>query len=85
MKRRRPEHLPSSSGKKSAVGTGEHCPDSGWWYPVQPELAKVPTADTSGARFIGEGSVMPAMGGKPVLWGRGQEQSTVKMFEELPR
>ena len=85
MKRRRPEHLAPSSGEKTAVRTGEHCPDSGWWYPVQPELAKVLTADTSGARFIGEGSVMPAVGGKPILWLRGQEQSTVRIFEELTR
>ena len=85
MKRRRPEHLAPSSAEKTAVCTGEHCPDSGWWYPVQPELAKVLRADTSGARFIGEGSVMPAVGGKPILWRRGQEQSTVRMFEELAR
>lgn len=85
MKRRRPEQLAPSSSEKTAVRTGEHCPDSGWWYPVQPELANVLTADTSGARFIGEGSVMPAVGGKPILWLRGQEQLTVKMFEELTR
>lgn len=85
MKRRRPDHLAPSSAEKTAVRTGEHCPDSGWWYPDQPDLAKVLTADTSGARFIGEGSVMPAIGGKPILWLRGQEQPTVRMFEEPAR
>lgn len=85
MKRRRPEQLAPSSAEKTAVRTGEHCPDSGWWYPVQPEVVKVLTVGTSGARFIGEGSVMPAIGGKPILWLPGQEQATVRMFEELGR
>jgi hypothetical protein len=85
MKRRRPEHLAPSFAENAAVSTGEHCPDTGWWYPAPSEVATVLTADTSGARFIGEGSVMPAVGGKPVLWLRGQERSAVKMFEMLAR
>jgi hypothetical protein len=83
MKRRHPD-APSST-EKAAVRTGEHCPDSGWWHPVQPEVATALVADASGARFIGEGSVMPAAGGKPTLWRRGQEQSTVRVIKELAR
>jgi hypothetical protein len=85
MKRRGPEDFVPSATEKGAARTGEHCPDSGWWYPAPSGLAKLLTADTSGARFIGEGSVMPAVGGRPIFWIRAQEQSTVKMFEKLPR
>jgi hypothetical protein len=85
MKRRRPEHLAPSSAEKAAVRTGEHCPESGWWYPAPSEPARALTVNISGARFIGEGSVMPAVEGRPTFWFRGQEQSTVRMFEELAR
>jgi hypothetical protein len=75
MKRRRPEHFAPSSQEKATVRTGAHCPDSGWWYPAPPEPANVSTAGTSGARFIGEGSLMPAVGGKPVVWLRGVSEA----------
>ncbi|MFF2315259.1 hypothetical protein ACFVTE_03220 [Arthrobacter sp. NPDC058097] len=45
-----------------AVRTGEHCPQSGWWVPLGSG------SDGADARFIGEGSVMPAVGAGPALW-----------------
>lgn len=85
MKRRRLEQPAPFSTATTIVHTGEHCPDSGWWYPAGPEVAQVRTADTSGTRFIAEGSVMPALAGKPVRWLRGEGRSIVRMFEELAR
>ena len=39
--------------------TGEHCPVSGWW---------AVESEPKAARFIGEGSVMPAHHGVAVSW-----------------
>jgi hypothetical protein len=64
MKRRRPAVLDHAQAGSLAVRTGEHCPESGWWYPVQPE--KAGTALPS--RFVGQGSVMPAVAGAPAFW-----------------
>ena len=44
------------------VRTGEHCPQSGWWAP----LGSV--NDGADERFIGEGSLMPAVAAGPTLW-----------------
>ncbi|MFE5837626.1 hypothetical protein [Arthrobacter sp. NPDC056493] len=57
-----------------AVRTGEHCPQTGWWYPLQSaSVGAGPAEPTSAAtgpapRFVGQGSVMPAVGGSPSLW-----------------
>lgn len=64
MKRRRPAYLAATGTEALAVRTGEHCPESGWWFPAQRELGEAPAAD----RYISEGSVMPANSGAPALW-----------------
>lgn len=64
MKRRRPAYPATASAEALAVRTGEHCPESGWWFPAQRELVEAPSA----ARYISEGSVMPANSGVPALW-----------------
>lgn len=46
---------------KSSLRTGDHCSSSGWW---------APEADRASARFISEGSVMPAHQGVAVNWLR---------------
>ncbi|TLM81108.1 hypothetical protein FDW83_17660 [Pseudarthrobacter sp. NamE2] len=48
-------------GLRRVLRTGEHCPVSGWWA-----VASEPKA----ARFISEGSVMPAHNGIAVAWKR---------------
>ncbi len=84
MKRRRVFLSPPVSVERPAVRTGEHCPESGWWQPSPASGQAEPP------RFIGEGSVMPASGGAPVLW-RPQELSragagpTVVRSSELAR
>lgn len=67
MKRRRVNVAPSPL-ELIAVRTGEHCPESGWWYAAQRDTAETPSVATSAARFISEGSVMPAVGGRAALW-----------------
>lgn len=64
MKKRRPRSTGYAEAKSLSVRTGEHCPETGWWHPVEPE--KSGTALPS--RFVGEGSVMPAVGGAPAFW-----------------
>jgi len=63
MKRRRVFLTAPATTEGPGVRTGEHCPESGWWQPL-PAMDQ----DESVPRFIGEGSVMPASGGTPVLW-----------------
>ena len=67
MKRRR-ANIALSPLEFIAVRTGEHCPESGWWYPAQRQTTETPSVATSAARFISEGSVMPAIGGGAALW-----------------
>ena len=56
MKRRSQVQVPRSG---TVLITGHHCPKTGWWSPVL----------TGGeARYITEGSLMPAAGGRPVMW-----------------
>lgn len=63
MKQRHPaDSMPRS--RTVAVRTGEHCPVSGWWYPVHREMI---TADAQ-AVFVGRGSLMPATDGAPASW-----------------
>lgn len=64
MKRRRPARLTAVQEEAAAVRTGEHCPDSGWWYPVQRDM----DATLMLGRFVAEGNVMPTVGGAPALW-----------------
>ena len=66
MKRRTAQ--PASTQDPAAVRTGEHCPRTGWWYPLQVEPATL----TQTPRFVGQGSVMPAVGGSPSLWLPGR-------------
>jgi len=79
MKRRSVARLTPSRTDTVAARTGEHCPESGWWYPSEIEEAKAAVP-----RFIGEGSVMPAAGGTPSLWLQGRPQKAGKQ-EELAR
>jgi hypothetical protein len=62
MKRR--SHFISAQPEGRAARTGEHCPETGWWSPAQakPEGGRQP------ARFISQGSVMPALGSTAVSW-----------------
>lgn len=54
------------------VLTGEHCPKTGWWRPIQTESAN----HVQGPKFVGQGCLMPAIGGEPGFWllshGRGK-------------
>lgn len=48
-----------TSGCDLTVGTGHHCPVTGWWEPG---------GDAARRRFISEGSLMPALNGSSVSW-----------------
>jgi hypothetical protein len=39
------------------AGTGEHCPRTGLW-----------TASSGDCLFLGEGSLIPSVAGKPAIW-----------------
>lgn len=68
MKRRRPAPAAARS-EATAVRAGEHCPQTGWWYPLQDEpVAPASAAPGLAPKFVGRGSVMPAVGGSPSLW-----------------
>ena len=69
MKRRSP--LPRSIRRNAAAAsTGEHCPATGWW---------IPQGSTEPRRYLSEGSLMPALNGKPTAWFR---VATEQMPEE---
>lgn len=70
MKPRRPLSLVPALEGSLTIRTGEHCPESGWWFPLQPGATRAP----SQARFIGEGNVMPAAGGVPIVWVPAEPQ-----------
>lgn len=82
MKRRRATSAPSPLDF-TAVRTGEHCPESGWWYPTQPQPSDAPSMPISTARFISEGSLMPALGGKATRWLPGRPPAG--RFKDLTR
>lgn len=84
MKRRRTNIAPSPVGF-TAVRTGEHCPESGWWYPAQRQVAEATSVATSTARFISEGTVMPAAGGGPTLWLPRRDRTSAGRFADLAR
>jgi hypothetical protein len=64
MKKRTSLHAPSARTETLVARTGEHCPTTGWWNPLLPEDYN---SDVS-SRFIGKGSVVPAVGGTPIIW-----------------
>lgn len=78
MKRRRPAYLAAARTDNLVVRTGEHCPESGWWFPAQHELGEARSA----ARYISEGSVMPAKGGVPALWLPGRTRPAAGKCEQ---
>ena len=50
-----------------AVRTGESCPETGWWQPIESEN----TNGVPASRFVGKGCPMPAAGGVPGIWIQG--------------
>lgn len=60
MKKRSP-FLASPARTTHTVRTGEHCPESGWWIPLD-------LSSDGAARFVGKGGLMPAFSGAPVIW-----------------
>lgn len=64
MKKLNPRTPQSSQSQPVKAATGEHCPMSGWWHPVQPDKLGTPEPP----RFVGEGSVMPAIRGISTIW-----------------
>ena len=64
MKKRAPMSTGYAEATSLPVRTGEHCPETGWWQPVKPQEAGLAFP----SRFVGEGSVMPAVAGAPAFW-----------------
>ena len=81
MKRHRPAYLNAAGTSADAARTGEHCPESGWWFPTLSELSEAPSA----ARYISEGSVMPANNDAPALWLPSRRRPGAGKFEEQVR
>lgn len=50
---------PSGAGRPGTVRTGEHCPVSGWWAPLD---------DEARPQFLSEGSIMPSVNGIAGIW-----------------
>ena len=75
MKRRSP--LPRSTHRPTATApkTGEHCPATGWW---------IPQGSTEPWRYLGEGSVMPALNGEPTAWLRAATDEMSDMASHQP-
>lgn len=66
MKTRKP--TASTQVSTLAVRTGDSCPKTGWWHPLQSEdMSALPTS-----RFVGQGSPMPEVGGAPGVWVQGR-------------
>jgi hypothetical protein len=51
--------LLSGSGRAQTPRTGDHCPASGWWAPLN---------DEENPHFITEGSIMPSVNGTAMNW-----------------
>jgi hypothetical protein len=47
-----------------AIRSGEHCPETGWWQPLQSEDWDRPAP----SRFMGQGFVMPNVDGASTVW-----------------
>jgi len=47
-----------------AVLAGEQCPKTGWWHPLQSEEPR----RTTPSRFVGKGSVLPAVSTAITFW-----------------
>lgn len=57
-----------SQAETLAVHTGDRCPETGWWQPLQSEdMSEVPAS-----RFVGRGCPMPAVRGAPGTWVPGR-------------
>lgn len=69
-----PAHSAMSGPTNAHSRTGEHCPANGWWAPLNRRSA---------ARFLTEGSVMPADGGAAVVWTLAQrpDPSTTPKYD----
>jgi hypothetical protein len=69
-------HIPTADAHAEivAVRTGQNCPETGWWQPLQSENM----SEVQASRFIGKGCPMPAAGGLPAIWiqGRNSFQQT---------
>lgn len=50
---------PSGADWPPMPRTGEHCPVSDWWVPLEEE---------SQPQFVTEGSIMPSVNGMPGTW-----------------
>jgi hypothetical protein len=81
MKRRRPSHQVPTGTEAVAARTGEHCPESGWWFPRGHHLAEAHSASV----FVSEGSIMPPLDGSPTLWLPGPVRPTLGDFQEESR
>lgn len=73
-----PHPVASGTGAGSFPGTrtGDHCPANGWWAPLGNE---------SGAQFITEGSIMPAVSGRPISWKLVLQVGREPSYECPPR
>jgi len=63
-------HIPTADvhAETLAVRSGDSCPETGWWQPLQSEdMSELPIS-----RFVGQGSPMPAVGTVPDLWVKGR-------------
>lgn len=68
----------SESGRAQSARTGDHCPASGWWAPLD---------DEADAQFITEGSIMPSNNGFPGSWKlvvRHPQRRTRKPSHDFP-
>ncbi|SDW91221.1 hypothetical protein SAMN04487912_105337 [Arthrobacter sp. cf158] len=59
---------------RSSVGTGVHCPRTGWWVPE-------PLHDLS-ARYIWQGAIMPGANGRNIQWRLAVEDPTGKFAQD---
>lgn len=56
------------------IRSGEHCPKTGWWQPLQSEDRD----QRASSRFVGQGCVMPNVNGESTLWvqsGNARQQT----------
>lgn len=65
----------SSNGKSPNPLTGDHCPASGWWAPLN---------DEENPHFITEGSIMPSVNGIAMSWKPAVCQGQQRPSHEFP-
>lgn len=56
--------MPPAYTHMLAVGSGEQCPTTGWWQPLQSEER----GQSAPSRFVGQGCVMPTVDGASTFW-----------------